>query len=151
MYLRFTSTLNPIIITRSRFTRFRETRAQLGRNAMLKVATENFQIFTGCKRAGREGGRLEGPDGPNERHICLPIPLSFPVSNYYIVNGAMKPRQSRFAETVARGTRVHASIRPASGGITFSADKPVSRTHTHAHTHVHTTCSPRTQSQKGYS
>lgn len=80
--------------------------------------------------------KKEGPDGANERHVCLATPLSFPVSNYYIVNGAMKPRQSRFAETVARGTRVHASIRPASGGITFSADKPVSRTHTHTHTQL---------------
>lgn len=31
---------------------------------------------------------------------------------------------------------MHASIRPASGGITFSADKPVSRTHTHTHTRL---------------
>ena len=92
---------------------------------------------------GEEGGRVEGPDGANERHICLAIPLSFPVSNYYIVNGAMKPRQSRFAETVARGTRVHASIRPASGGITFSADKPVSRTHTHSHNLPAPSHSPR--------
>lgn len=56
------------------------------------------------------------------------IPLSFSLSNYYIVNGAMKPRQPRFTETVAGGARVHASIRPAPDGISFSADKPASRT-----------------------
>lgn len=49
----------------------------------------------------------------------------------------MKPRQSRFTETVAGGTRVHASILPASAEISFSADKPVSRTHTQLSRPIH--------------
>lgn len=49
----------------------------------------------------------------------------------------MKPRQSRFTETVAGGTRVHASILPASAEISFSADKPVSRIRTQLSRPIH--------------
>lgn len=44
---------------------------------------------------------------------------------------------SRVSPKLSLGERVHASILPASAEISFSADKPVSRTHTQLSRPIH--------------